>query len=64
MPDYRLFLLTAADRIDRAMILTCDDDEQAIAEMAVHCEQACGGELWLEQRIVNRIAPVPKGKLV
>ena len=46
------------------MILTCDDDEQAIAEMAVHCEQACGGELWLEQRIVNRIAPVPKGKLV
>lgn len=58
MPDYRVYLLTARDRIDRAIILTCDNDEQAIAEMALHSMTASGAELWLGQNLVHRIAPV------
>ncbi len=57
MPDYRLYLLTAGDRIDRAIVLTCDDDEQAIAEMAISTVAADGAELWQGARLVRRVAP-------
>lgn len=57
MPDYRLYLLTAGDRIDRAIVLTCDDDEQAIAEMAIQTVAADGAELWQGARLVRRVAP-------
>ena len=60
MADYRLFLLNAGDRIDRALILTCEDDEQAIAETALNSVTAKGAELWLGQRLVHRIAPSGK----
>jgi hypothetical protein len=59
MPDYRLYLLTAGDHIDRAIVLTCDDDEQAIAEMAINTVTADGAELWLGARLVLRVAPKP-----
>jgi len=58
MPDYRLYLLTAGDRIDRAIVLTCDDDEQAIAEMASRAVAADGAELWQGSRRVLRVPPV------
>jgi hypothetical protein len=61
MPVYRLYLLTAGDRIDRAMVLTCDDDEQAIAEMETHTVAAGGAELWLGERLVHRVAPAGAG---
>jgi len=39
-------------------MLTCDDDSQAIAEMETHAPVADGAELWLEERLVRRIAPM------
>ncbi len=57
MPDYRLYLLTAGDRIDRAIVLTCDDDDQAIAEMALQTKAADGAELWQGSRRVLRVPP-------
>ena len=57
MPDYRLYLLTAGDRIDRAIALSCDGDEQAIAEMAINTVTADGAELWQGSRLVFRAAP-------
>lgn len=57
MPDYRLYLLTAGDRIDRAIVLACDDDDQAMAEMETHTVAADGAELWLGERLVHRVAP-------
>lgn len=58
MQDYRLYLLTAGDRIERAIVLTCEDDDQAIAEMETHALMADGAELWLGERLVRRIAPM------
>ncbi|MDP2116587.1 MAG: hypothetical protein Q8J71_04245 [Brevundimonas sp.] len=58
MLDYRLYLLTAGDRIARAIVLTCADDDQAIAEMETHTVAADGAELWLGERLVRRIAPM------
>lgn len=58
MPDYRLYLLTAGDRIDRAIVLTCEDDEQAIVEMALQTVAADGAELWQGSRRVLRIPPM------
>ena len=56
MPDYRLYLLTANQHMKRPIILTCDDDKQAIAKMtdtvAVH-----GAELWEGPRLVLRTFP-------
>ena len=60
MPDYRVYLLNAQDRIEEALLLTCDDDEQAIAAMAIHTLDACGAELWLGQNRIYRVPP--KGK--
>ena len=60
MADYRLYLLTAGDRIDRAIPLTCDDDDQAIAEMTLHTVTGIGAELWQLGRMVRRFAPVSK----
>lgn len=57
MTDYRLYLLTSADRIDRHIALACDDDEQAIAEMSLHVVAAEGAELWRGSRLVRRVAP-------
>lgn len=57
MADYRLYLLTAADRIDRAIILTCVGDDQALAEMAQHAAGSAGAELWLMDRLVHRSRP-------
>lgn len=58
MPEYRLYLLTAGDRIDRAIVLTCDDDDQATAEMETHAAMADGAELWLGERLVRRLPPM------
>ena len=58
MADYRLFLMTAGDRIDRAIALTCDDDDQAIAEMKLQTVAGNGAELWQLARMVSRLAPV------
>ena len=57
MPDYRFYLLNAGDRIDSAIALSCDDDEQAIAEMAINSVTADGAELWQGSRLVLRAAP-------
>lgn len=57
MADYRLYLLTAADRIDRAIVLTCHTDDQAMAHMAQHAGVAPGAELWLGTRLVHRVPP-------
>lgn len=59
MTDYRLYLLTRGDRIDRHIALACDDDEHAIAEMSLHIVAAEGAELWRGSRLVRRIAPSP-----
>lgn len=58
MPDYQLYLLTVSDHIDRTVLLTCDDDEQALAEMAINAVTAGGVELWQDQRLVRRVPPV------
>lgn len=60
MADYRLYLLMPNSRIDRAIALTCDDDEHAIAEMALHTVQGNGAELWQLSRMVRRVAPIAK----
>ena len=57
MPDYRLYLLTAGDRIDRTIVLTCEGDEQAIAEAATLMVEANGAELWQGSRNVWRTSP-------
>ncbi len=57
MPDYRLYILNKKDRIDRAVLLSCDDQEHALAEMALHLVGADGAELWLGKQLVHRIAP-------
>jgi hypothetical protein len=59
MTDYRLYLLTSGDRIDRHIALSCDDDEHAIAEMGLHIVAAEGAELWCGVQLVLRVAPVP-----
>ena len=60
MPDYRVYLLNAQDRIEEALLVTCDDNEQAIAEMVLNAEAANGAELWQLGRLVHRVKPVPK----
>ena len=62
MTDYRLYLLTNRDRIDRHIALACDDDEHAIAEMSLHIAAAEGAELWRGARLVRRVAPGPRLK--
>ena len=62
MTDYRLYLLTSGDRIDRHIALACDDDEHAIAEMGLHIVAAEGAELWRGARLVRRLAPRPRLK--
>lgn len=62
MTDYRLYLLTAGDRIGRAIVLTCDDDDHAIVEMRLQTVAADGAELWQGSRMVHRVPPVPKAK--
>ena len=62
MTDYRLYLLTRSDRIDRHIALVCDDDEHAIAEMSLHIVAAEGAELWRGARLVRRVAPGPRLK--
>ena len=59
MPDYRLYILNKKDRIERAVLLSCDDEKHARAEMALHMVGADGAELWLEKQLVHRIAPRP-----
>jgi len=51
--DYRLFLLDAQDHVSRALVLECDDDEQAIAE-AGRSEHDGAMELWQGARVVKR----------
>jgi len=55
--DYRLYLLNKKDRIDRALVLSCESEEQAITEMYDHVVGADGAELWHDKRLVKRIAP-------
>lgn len=62
MTDYRLYLLTSSDRIDRHIALTCDDDEHAIAEMSLHIVAAEGAELWRGSQLVRRFAPSQRPK--
>lgn len=57
MPDYRLYLLTAGDRIAQALVMTCDDDAQAVEEMAIKTVSADGAELWQGSRLVLRTPP-------
>ena len=56
MPEYRLYLLTADQHLKRPILMTCDDDEQAMARMAdtvaVH-----GAELWEGPRLVLKTVP-------
>lgn len=59
MIDYRLYLLTKGDRIDRHIILTCEDDEHALAEMGLHIVSAQGAELWRGSDLLRRVAPSP-----
>lgn len=56
MPDYCLYLLTAGDCVDWAIVLTCDGDDQATAEMEIHTATADGAQLWLGWRWVPGIA--------
>ena len=58
MTDYRLYLLTRDDRIDRGIVLSCEGDEHAIAEMDLHIVAAEGGELWRGSQLLRRVAPV------
>lgn len=62
MTDYRLYLLTRGDRIDRHIVLTCEDDEHAIAEMGLHIVAAQGAELWRDSELLRRVAPTPAPK--
>jgi len=60
MAEYRLYLLTSADRIHRPIALSCEDDDHAIAAMNPHIVKAAGAELWRGARLVRRVAPVPR----
>lgn len=60
MAEYRLYLLTSADRIHRPVALSCEDDDHAIAAMNPHIVKAAGAELWRGARLVRRVAPVPR----
>ena len=55
MPEYRLYLLTADQHLKRPTVLTCDDDEKAIAEMTSTVAPH-GAELWQGPRLVLRIS--------
>lgn len=59
MVDYRLYLLNSGNHIERAIALSCEDDPQAMAEMAQHARNAVGAELWQGRRMVHRSSPFP-----
>jgi hypothetical protein len=53
---YRLYLLDAANHIQRAVDLECEDDTHAILEGGAH-SHARGKELWQGARMVMTSAP-------
>jgi hypothetical protein len=63
MPRYRLDLLSAADHIVGSIVLTCDDDITAIAEMATNVSAEDGAELWQGQRLILRVPPASETAL-
>jgi hypothetical protein len=53
MRNYRLYLLTADHHMKPPIIVTCDDDEQAMERMG-HTVAVHGAELWDGPRLVLR----------
>ena len=63
MPKYRLDLLSSADQVFGTIVLTCDDDVTAIAEMATNVSAEDGAELWQGQRLILRVPPASETAL-
>ena len=59
MADYRLYLLDGHGRIDRALPLVFDSDEQAV-ETVVAYPHLHGMELWQLERFVRRFDASPR----
>lgn len=56
MPHYRLYFLRADNRVDRAVDLDCESDEEAI-DKASELRGLEAMELWQGTRLVKRIEP-------
>jgi hypothetical protein len=63
MPKYRLDLLSSADQVVGSIVLNCDDDVTAIAEMATNVSAEDGAELWQGQRLILRVPPASETAL-
>lgn len=57
MLDYRLYMLTAGDRIDQAVVFSCATDDRAISEAHSNFDLVRGAELWQAARLVLRVPP-------
>lgn len=55
MPDYRLYCLDGAGRINSAEWITAETDEEAIAKVREMDHGALKCEIWLRQRLVKKL---------
>ncbi len=56
MPHYRVYLLSADDRVAGAsLVLECDDDKAALSTAARIVTDEHGAEVWLKDRLVGRL---------
>jgi len=56
MPEYRLYFLDAAGHITRAKVMTCDNDQAAVAQTKIQAHDH-GLELWQQGRHVFSQGP-------
>ncbi len=59
MQDYRLFQTNEVGQIMDGHILPCSDDDEAVSAAAEYPNCYSAVEVWLQERLIARIAPSP-----